>query len=143
MIRLTNLADYGVMLMAEIAAAEHIVQSSYLAERTGLPGPTIAKILNLLAKGELLISHRGQKGGFALARAAQSISVGEIVECLDGPIALTNCTTDQRLNCGFESNCRTRPYWGAINSVVRKALTDVSLQSLTQDSKLLRPEKLI
>lgn len=130
MIRLTNLADYGVVLMCEIAGSDNRVSAQDLSVSTGIPLPTVSKILNALGRGELLMSHRGLKGGFSLARAAEDISVADIIEAIDGPIALTHCSEPDDTECGYTDICSMRPKWQVINGAVRGALSDVKLISL-------------
>ena len=92
MIRLSKLADYGMMLMGQIAAHQDRCMSALeLAEETHVPLPTVSKVLTVLTRAKLLKSQRGAKGGYVLARPAREISVAEIVGALDGPIALTQC----------------------------------------------------
>ena len=92
MIRLSRLADYGVALMTQIALAGDRVHSAQeLAASTGVPLPTVSKLLASLARADLLVASRGARGGYRLARPAQEIPVGAIVSAVDGPIALTQC----------------------------------------------------
>lgn len=131
MIKLSNMADYAVLIMSHMAqrgtcrhAAPEIVQA------TGVPAATTAKLLGALARGGLLVSQRGIAGGFALARPAEHISVADIIEAVDGPIALTNCLGDHAGDCSLESICATRPHWTALNTAVRAALAQVSLAEM-------------
>lgn len=130
MIRLTNLADYAVVLMCEIASADNRMSAQDLAASTNIPLPTVSKILNALGRGNLLVSHRGLKGGFALARAANEITAADIIEAIDGPIALTHCTEPEEIDCGYVDICGMRPKWQVINRAVRSALADVKLSTL-------------
>lgn len=132
MIRLTNLADYAVVLMCEIANAPERVSAQGLSETTNIPVPTVSKILNALGRSELLVSHRGLKGGFVLARSADEITVADIIEAIDGPIALTHCAEPADTNCSYTNICAMRPKWQVINSAVRDALVDVTLASLIE-----------
>jgi FeS assembly SUF system regulator len=130
MIRLTNLADYAVVLMCEIASTDNRVSAHDLAASTNIPLPTVSKILNALGRGKLLMSHRGLKGGFALARSSDEITTADIIEAIDGPIALTHCTEPEEIDCGFVGICGMRPKWQVINRAVRDALADVKLSTL-------------
>lgn len=134
MLRLTNLADYGVVLMAEIAAAKGLSRSADLVATTGLPAATVAKLLNALARSGLLVSHRGAHGGFEVARGLDDISIADVVEAIEGPIALTHCTTTQDDDCQLQPICRVRPYWNTINRAVKTALSEVKLSHLTLDA---------
>lgn len=132
--RLSSLADYAVVMLA--AAARHKaadgarLNATLLADETGVPLPTAQKLVGRLAAAGLLISARGSGGGFRLARGADSISLAEIIEAVEGPIAMTACVERGRHDCGLESDCRVRPHWGAVNSAVKGALGGVSLASL-------------
>ena len=131
--RLSNLADYAVVLMS--AAARHCggtrTSAATLAAETGLPQATAHKLVHTLVRAGLLQSLRGQGGGVKLARPAAAISIADIVEAIEGPIALTTCVDHSRNDCVLEGSCRVRPHWGAVNGAVRGALAGISLASLT------------
>ena len=142
MLRLTNLADYALVLICEVGRAEDRVNAQSLAAGTGIPVPTVSKILNALGKAGLLISHRGLKGGFTLSRPAADISMAEVIEAIDGPLALTHCSESTADDCSYEQFCGMRPHWQHINSVVRGALDDVKLSKIITtetDSEALFP----
>lgn len=130
MIRLTNLADYAVVLMCELTQSDGRLSAQDLATTTSIPAPTVAKILNALGRGGLLQSHRGLKGGFALSRPATEISVADIIEAIDGPISLTHCAETGTSDCCFDDICQMRPRWQVINNAVKGALEDVKLSSI-------------
>ncbi len=131
MIRLTNLADYAVVLMTAAAREpEQRLSAARAAEATAIPAPTVAKLMGALARAGLLVASRGVAGGFALARPAAAISVAEIVEAVDGPIALTACVSADAHECAIEGVCGVRGHWGPINAAVRAALHEVSLADL-------------
>ncbi len=130
MIRLTNLADYAVVLMCEMSHTDDRVSAQDLSSATSIPAPTVAKILNALGRAELLKSHRGLKGGFALARSADEITVADIIEAIDGPISLTHCADTGTSDCCFDDICQMRPRWQVINNAVKGALADVKLSAI-------------
>lgn len=132
MIKLTNLADYAVVLMCHLAQDPQDLSSAVgLARTSQIPIPTVSKILGALSRAGVLHSQRGLKGGFYLARPAEEISVADIVEAVDGPIALTNCVEDAPGDCTLDSPCAMKPHWQTINLVVRDALSGVSLAEVT------------
>ena len=134
MIKLSRLADYGVSLMTRLAnRSGELVTTPDLALVTGLSVPTVGKVLKLLAQNELIASQRGTKGGYALIRRAEDISVAEIIRAVDGPIALTECMDSENI-CDFESLCPTRTNWRKINDVVSDALEKVSLAEMMSDA---------
>ncbi len=131
MIRLTNLADYAVVVMTAAAKAnDPRLSAASVAAATGLPAPTVAKLMGCLARAGLLTSSRGVAGGFGLARPASAISLADIVEAIDGPIALTACAHDAASDCAIEGACAVKPHLSIISRTVRDALKATSLGDL-------------
>lgn len=131
MIRLTKQSDYGILLMTQFARAgkSGLFSTSDLANRSGLSVPMVNKTLKLLQRGGLLTSVRGVNGGYQLARDAGTITLEEVIEAVDGPIALTECH-EHGLGgsvCGITATCPTRVNWGVINSAIRDSLAGVTL----------------
>ena len=132
--RLTSLADYAVVMMA--AAARHRegtrLSATLLAEETGVPLPTAQKLMGRLAAAGLLTSARGTGGGFRLAREADGISLADIIEAVEGPIAMTACVDEARNDCALDSRCQVKPHLHAVNGAIRGALGGVSLATLAE-----------
>ena len=127
------MADYGVILMVQLArAGEQVTTASELTESTGLPGPTVSKLLKQLSRAGLLDSQRGTNGGYTLSLSARDISVSDIVSALDGPIALTECMTADGAVCEIEALCPTRTNWRQINNALVEALDRVSLAEMAR-----------
>ena len=132
--RLSSLADYAVVLMT--AAARHCggvgrLNATLLAEETGVPLPTAQKLVSRLAAAGLLESARGTGGGFRLSRPPSAISLADVIEAVEGPIALTSCVSGTRDDCAIDGSCRVKPHWSVVNGAVRGALAGVSLASLS------------
>ena len=131
--RLSSMADYAVITMS--AAARHCgaarVNASQLAAETGLPAPTVQKLVSKLSAAGLLKSVRGAGGGLTLARPAAAISLADIIEAVEGPIALTSCLEGAQ-DCTLEGGCSVRPHWPVVNEALRGALAGVSLIRLAQ-----------
>ncbi len=134
MLRITKQTDYGIVLMTQFASEgeRSILTARDLARRAGLPLPTVSKILKALARGALLLSHRGVHGGYSLARSAERISVAEIIEALEGPIAITECLDEESSDCGIERLCPVRTNWERINRAVYGALTEIPLTEMAK-----------
>lgn len=132
MIRLTNLADYAVVVMTAAAkACDPRLSAGSVAAATGLPVPTVAKLMGSLTKAGLLDSSRGVAGGFRLARPAATISLADIVEAIDGPIALTSCAHDSTTSdCAIAGGCAVKPHLNIVTRTVREALDAVTLADL-------------
>lgn len=135
MIRITKIADYGILLMAEMAAeglgAVH--NARCLSDSTRIPQPMVSKILKMLARDGLLVSHRGQKGGYSLSRSAGRITVAEIITALEGPIALIECADhDKDHLCDLQAVCAVSSPWRKINDAVCDALSAITLEEMIQ-----------
>jgi FeS assembly SUF system regulator len=137
--RLSSLADYAVVMMA--AAARHRagerLSATLIAQETGVPLPTAQKLTGRLAAAGLLQSARGTAGGFTLARDAQRITLADIIEAVEGPIAMTTCVDETRHDCALDGHCLVKPHAGFVNEAVRGALAAVSLEQLSRPA---RPE---
>src|SRR5437763_787245 len=131
--RLSHLADYAVVLMTAAARrpAGARLSATELAGETGVPLPTAQKLMGQLAGRGLLSSARGAAGGFALAKAPQDISLADIVEAVEGPIAMTVCS-EGRSDCALDAHCRVKPHMGMVGIAVRGALGAVSLTELAR-----------
>lgn len=137
MIRLSKLTDYGLVLMSHIARSQVELHTARdLARQCHLPLPTVSKILKVLVHGGLVASHRGMKGGYALARKPHLISIAAVIAALEGPLALTECSVDIAGLCDLESSCPIRDNQRIINQVVRGALETVMLSDLIRPLRL-------
>ena len=131
MLRMTKTADYAIVLLTRMASREdRIFNAPEMAQQTGLPAPTVSKILKILARDGLLRSHRGAKGGYSLERAPEDVSVVEIITAVDGPVGITECIDDAPGECGQESVCPVRGNWQRINEAIRQALEDITLAEM-------------
>lgn len=138
MIRMSRLTDYGIVLMSYMAAhPDRLHNAAELAAGARLPLPTVSKLLRVLARKNLLISHRGAKGGYSLAQAPEDISIAGIIRALEGPIALTVCTTAPSRECEYEPACPVRSPWQKINRAVRQALEGITLAEMAAPERLL------
>ena len=132
--RLSNMADYAVVVMS--AASRHCgsarVSATDLAAETGLALPTTQKLVSILTKAGLLRSARGTGGGITLARPAAAITLADIIEAVEGPIALTSCVDTGNHSCAMEGNCHVQPHWAVVNGAVRGALAEINLAGLVR-----------
>ena len=130
--RLSSLADYAVVMMS--ACARHCggtqLNAAHLAEETGIPLPTVQKLVSKLSHAGLLRSVRGAGGGFRLARPAAAVTLADVIEAIEGPIAMTACVETGRHDCALEGSCRVQAHWPVVNAAVRGALANINLTSL-------------
>jgi len=135
--RLSSMADYAVLAM--VAAARHCggeqANASQIAVETGLPAPTVQKLVSRLVGAGLLKSTRGSGGGLRLARPAAAITLADIIEAVEGPIALTACVEGVEQTCAPGVACGVRSHWPVVNEAMRSALAGVSLTRLMSPHK--------
>ncbi len=142
MLRMSKLTDYGTMVLAQLAARDQgLSTAGEVANATHLGQPTVHKLLKSLVHAGLVVSTRGAQGGYALARAPAAISAAEIIDALEGPVAITECSSVDG-GCDLESYCRVGMAWQRINSSIRKALQGVTLADLRHRSQPLAPPDL-
>ncbi len=130
MLRMSRLTDYGTVVLAHLASnGSSCVSAAEVAEVSGIALPTVSKLLKSLAKAELVTSTRGAHGGYCLARQPQQISAAEVIDALEGPVSITECSASDS-HCDYERNCNVGSAWQRINVAIRRALDDISLADL-------------
>jgi FeS assembly SUF system regulator len=130
MLRVSRLTDYATVVMTCIAAhPDDVLSAVQIADETRLELPTVSKLLKALGHAALVESFRGVNGGYRLARSADGISLAEIVEALEGPIGMTECSVAEG-QCDRESQCGVRGSWQRISSVLDHTLRAVSLADM-------------
>ena len=134
MLRLSKLADYAVVVLVRLSHADGCETSPAIASMTGLPEPTVAKVLKALAAAGLVRSQRGARGGYRLARPLNAIPVSGVVAAIDGPIALTACVDGHSGECPAQDQCPCRGSWDPVNQAVLDALTRLTLADMVPPS---------
>ncbi|MDZ4678733.1 MAG: SUF system Fe-S cluster assembly regulator [Oligoflexia bacterium] len=131
---MSKLTDYGIVLLTHFAKNPNgtSLTARELSEKSGVPLPTVGKLLKTLCRGEILESQRGINGGYTLTHPPVTITVASIINLLEGPVALTDCTsTTKHGDCEIENHCPVKGSWKKINSVVLKALEGLTLADMT------------
>ena len=133
MFRVSKLTDYGMVVMAALARRpERVRAAAEIATETGIAQPTVSKILKTLTRESLVDSFRGVNGGYRIAADPKTLSVASIITALEGPIALTECSSAGSDGCEQVDACSIRGNWQAINDAVRDALENVTLAQFAQ-----------
>jgi FeS assembly SUF system regulator len=130
---MSKLTDYAILILAHLARSPGTMTAHELARLSRVPLPTVSKLAKELSKAGLVISHRGRNGGYGLARTADQISVAEIVEALEGPIALTECArphVEGKADCEIEDTCLARASWDPVSRAIETALRGLPLSSI-------------
>lgn len=140
MLRLSKLTDYGLVLLTHMAqdSAPGVRTAHELAARSHVPLPTVSKILKELSRAGVVVSQRGRRGGYSLSRPPERISVAEVLEALEGPVALTECSTSAGI-CSLEPLCVAKGHWGPISRAVQRTLQRLPLSALGPRPVSLRP----
>lgn len=131
MLRMSKLTDYGIVLLTHMSldGAPPVRTAQELAHASRVPVPTVSKILKELCRAGLLVSHRGRHGGYSLSRPAEQISVAAIVEALEGPVSVTECSEAQGV-CALEPTCLAKTHWGPISRAIQGTLERLPLSAL-------------
>lgn len=141
MLRVSKLTDYATVVMtvlADGAARDVVLSAQEVALRAHLELPTVSKLLKQLAHAQLVESFRGVNGGYRLARAAERITIADIVTAMEGPIGMTECSAQVGL-CDHESHCGVRVNWRRINDAIAGALEGVTLADMLRPAPKARP----
>lgn len=132
MLRISKLTDYGTVVLGHLAHdGADLVSASEVAQATGVGLPTVSKLLKALNKAGLVTSTRGAQGGYRLARDAAEITAAEVIDALEGPVSITECSASDS-HCGLEHVCSVGGAWQRINVAIRRALDDISLADLVR-----------
>jgi FeS assembly SUF system regulator len=132
MLRVTKLTDYGIVILTYFAAHRHNTYNARdISKMVLLPLPVVSKVLKLLSRAGLLVSKRGIKGGYDLAHSPEEITVTAIIQALEGPIAVMECT-DANRDCDLETRCPVRTNWHLINHALQSAMGKITLAEMTQ-----------
>jgi FeS assembly SUF system regulator len=133
MFKVNKLTDYATVVLITIARSHAVRSSQHISENTGIPLPTVAKLMKSLNKAGLVKSQRGAAGGYALERVSTDITLADVIQAVEGPIALTACADTSDEQCGIESICPVQGRWNRVNSAVRAALAQVTLADMVAD----------
>jgi len=141
MLRISRLTDYGTMVLAELAARRpQLCSAGQVSDMTRIAHPTVSKLLKALARAGLVTSERGSHGGYTLSRPAEEINAAQILDALEGPLSITECSASDG-HCDFEPWCHVGTAWQRINERIRDALGEVSLAELCSEIPVGRAAK--
>lgn len=130
MLRISKLTDYSTVILACLASApDRLHAAAEVAAQTRLSLPTVSKLLKELQRAGLVRSARGAHGGYQLTRPATAISAAAILDALEGPVAITECSGKDS-HCGIEHVCRVGRAWQRVNVAIRRTLNDITLAQL-------------
>lgn len=139
MLRISRLTDYATVILARLGGGS-LASAADIAERTRIGLPTVSKLLKELQHAGLVNSVRGARGGYQLARPAAAISAADIIDAVEGPVSLTECSNGSGL-CGIETTCTVGHGWQGVSQAIRRALDAISLTDLiSHEGEFATPE---
>ncbi len=135
MIRLNKLTDYALVLLTHMALCpgRQAYTAAELSQQTGLPAPTVTKVLKQLARGRVVRAQRGARGGYRLTREPDALTVAEVIEAVEGPIRIADCVDDTPRTCALQNGCPTRGVWQRVNDAITSSLRDVTLRDMCEN----------
>jgi len=134
MLRLSKMTDYAVVVLVRLSREATVQTSPGIAAGTGIPEPTVAKVLKTLAAGGLVASQRGARGGYRLLRPLSAIPVADVIAAVDGPIALTACVEASAVECETRGLCPMQGRWEPVNEAIQQALASITLADMQEAS---------
>lgn len=138
MLRISKLTDYAILAMVELTAdRDAILSAQALAERCGLETPTVSKVLKALVRADLVESFRGANGGYRARSAPEHVSIAAVIDAIEGPIAMTECSIHEGL-CTVEASCSARDNWQKVSRAVAGALERVSLADMSRPADAMK-----
>lgn len=137
MLRLSKLADYAAALLVRLGKRGELTTAVTLAHETGMPEPTVAKLLKALAANGLVVSYRGARGGYRLGEPLANISVARVIVAIDGPISITACCDGQE--CAHGEKCGLSGQWDMVNHAMRQVLEKISLAEMASQHRFEKP----
>jgi FeS assembly SUF system regulator len=134
MLRLSKLTDYAVVVLVRLSGIDGVQTSPGIASATGIPEPTVAKVLKILAGSNLVVSQRGARGGYRLNRPLPDIPISDVIAAIDGPIALTACVEGSASECESSGLCPMRGRWDPVNDAIQSALNTITLADMQRSA---------
>ncbi len=135
MIRVSKLADYGMVILSVMSASPNkVMNAASISRASKLPEPTVSKVLKLLVKADILQSKRGINGGYIMLRSANDLSINEIIRAIDGPLCIISCVDTVKSDCKLFDSCTIRRGWGNVNKVLSDVLDNLKLSDMVLDN---------
>ncbi|MFQ3307430.1 MAG: FeS assembly SUF system regulator [Candidatus Midichloriaceae bacterium] len=135
MLKITKLTDYATIIISEMCdVKKEFISSSVLSTKTGISESTVVKILKLMTKKGLLLSHRGNAGGYKLEKKLNEISVLDVFSAIEGDLALTSCNLSSKNLCEYSDKCKVKNGWNKLNNLLINTLKNISVEDIIDDS---------
>jgi len=142
MLKVNKLTDYAVVVLCDLMSGNRLRSAADLSASSGVPLPTVSKILKQLVRNEILQSTRGVNGGYGFAASPETLSMASIIEALEGPIAVAGCVEDSGECCAMTESCAMSGNWDVVNYAIRLSLQSVKLVDMLPESRFMDAEVL-
>ena len=139
MLRLSKLTDYGVVVLVQLASGDATQTAPGIARVTGIPEPTVCKVLKTLAASDLVVSQRGARGGYRLSRPLHDMPIAEVITAIDGPITVAACVDTGSTSCEARGLCPVHGRWDRVNDAIYQALLGITLADMARPVWQARP----
>ena len=135
--KLSTRSRYGTRLMLDLAKAynQDPVPLAEIAERQNLSVKYLEQLIIPLKASGLIRSVRGARGGYQLAQSPDSVTVGQVIEVLEGSLSLVDCVNDSG-TCEFQAHCLTRPLWQGVSRLLKEHLSSLTLKDVLEGNQL-------
>ena len=136
MLKVTRLADYAVIIVTSFKGVEkEIVSAQQIIKKTNLQQATVNKILAILVRKKILTTFRGTKGGYKLRKDLSNISIKDLIEAIEGPVALTDCLGENANDCNLFNLCATKNTWGLVNNAIKETLDKIKIKDINNNER--------
>jgi Rrf2 family protein len=134
--KLSTKGRYGLKAIVDLATEYDLggrLSIAQLSERQGISYAYLEQLIGVLRKAGLVSASRGAQGGYTLARAPESISVGEVLKALEGTTALVDCVGTEGSDCGNVCSCAARPLWLKLQRRIDDVLDSTTIRDMAED----------
>ena len=127
---ITRETDYAIRCVLYLARGKgKVIMIDEISRNMAIPKSFLAKILQKLTKGNIVTSFRGVRGGFQFNRRPEEVSLLDIIEIIEGPVAMNACALEEKF-CSFSSTCTVHPVWTELRKIVETYLRNADIGKL-------------
>ncbi len=138
MLKLSKKSEYGIIALKHMLnqPAGQVTRAKEIASAYNIPSEVMAKILQQLVKSDIIQSSQGARGGYELAKFGENISLSEIIECIEGPVGLVDCASEDECDCVQLLNCNISEPFKVIQQQFKLFLTGISLADINNEIEI-------
>lgn len=132
MLKLSKKAEYGLIALRHIASRNNQISTvKEISDRYAIPNDVLAKVMQKLTRGKIIVSHQGAMGGYSLARSANEISIMDVLSIVEGtPVGIAQCFAEEPSNCSIFGNCTIKNPLGKIQHNLESVFTTMKVSEI-------------